>query len=100
MHDCLNYKHRDIFIQHWDINSTLSTVADDDKHHVGMIVASNDLKKAHIARNSLNSMECHTVALNSINFSLSVEYERANDTTSIVALRLIDFFYHVKLQLF
>ena len=77
----LNEINRELFMWNWDVNRTLRTVIDDDKHHFDMKTGSNKIKKSRLARDNSQGIELHIAETTSINFVLGTEFERANDAT-------------------
>ena len=68
LQDCLNDIHRELFMRHWHVNTTLSTVIDDHKQHFDMKIASDNIKKYRLARDNRQDMKCDTAETTSINF--------------------------------
>ena len=68
----------------------IGIVIDDDKHHIEMKIASNNLKNTRYVRDNRQGLTCHAAASTCNNFVLGTQYERLNDTTFSATLILFN----------
>ena len=89
MREILNNICRNLFITDWSVNNKLSIVIDNNKHHINMKLASDNLKNTRHVRDNRQGLICHAAASTSNNFIIGTEYECSNDTACSATIRLV-----------
>ena len=90
MSQSLNDTYRELFVKKCIANNKLSAVIDDNKQHVDMKKASDNLETTRHVRDNYQGLACHKAASVSNNFVIGTQCERLNDTSSTTCLRLVN----------